>query len=186
VLSVAGQHALLDFVPYGYDERQYCSPGFDLAVGCLTRTPNGRYPEYHTSDDNLDFVTAESLEDSLNKVLAIIEILEHDRTYINLNPKCEPQLGRRGLYRNTGGTSPANFEMSLLWVLNMSDGRHSLLDISERAGIPFATIRRAAEALREVSLLGVVDREPSYRARGETTPPAALSRAAIRTRRRNR
>jgi aminopeptidase-like protein len=154
VLGIAGTHTILDFVPYGYDERQYCSPGFNLPVGCLTRTPNGKFPEYHTSDDNLDFVAPEALEDSLNKVLAIIEILEHDRTYINLKPKCEPQLGRRGLYRNTGGTSPAGFEMGLLWVLNFSDGKNSLLDIAERARIPFATIRRAANALVDASLLG--------------------------------
>lgn len=153
VLKQAGQHALLDFVPYGYDERQYCSPGFNLPVGCLTRTPNGRFPEYHTSADNLDFVTAEALEDSLAKALAIVEILEHDAAYVNLNPKGEPQLGRRGLYRNTGGASPAGFEMALLWVLNFSDGRHSLLDIAERAALPFSTIRGAADVLRDADLL---------------------------------
>ncbi len=153
VLSMSGPHVLMDFVPYGYDERQYCSPGFDLPVGCLTRTPNGRFAEYHTSDDNLDFVTPSALEDSLDKTLAIVEILEHDRTYVNLNPMCEPQLGRRGLYRNTGGTSPREFEMALLWVLSMSDGRNSLLDIAERAAMPFSTIRRAADALQTASLV---------------------------------
>ena len=185
VLALGGGHEIMDFVPYGYDERQYCSPGFDLPVGCLTRTPNGRFPEYHTSDDNLDFVTAESLQDSLEKTLAIIEILEHDRSYINLNPKCEPQLGRRGLYRNTGGTHPANFEMGLLWVLNMSDGRHSLLDISEKAGLPFATIRRAADALLDASLLGAVDRDQSHRVRGGSAGPG-LSVPIHRSRRKNR
>jgi aminopeptidase-like protein len=173
VLKQAGQHALLDFVPYGYDERQYCSPGFDLPVGCLTRTPNGRFPEYHTSADNIDFVTVEALEDSLAKALAIIEIMEHDATYGNLNPKGEPQLGRRGLYRNTGGTSPAVFEMAMLWVLNFSDGRHSLLDIAERAAMPFSTIRGAADVLRDAGLLRhrdecEADRSPSG-ARSSTT-----------------
>jgi aminopeptidase-like protein len=158
VLRSHGAHSLLDFVPYGYDERQYCSPGFDLPVGCLTRTPNGRYPEYHTSADNLKFVTAEALEDSLVKALAIIEVLEHDAAYINLNPKGEPQLGRRGLYKNKGGTSPADFEMALLWVLNFSDTRHSLLDIAERAMLPFATIRRAALALVDAGLLLSADK----------------------------
>ena len=153
VLRTAGPHELLDFVPYGYDERQYCSPGFDLPVGCLTRTPNGRYREYHTSDDNLGFVSAEALEDSLGKALAIIEVLEHDAVYLNLNPKCEPQLGRRGLYGNTGGTAPVDFEMALLWVLNLSDGSHSLLEIAERSAIPFTTVRSAADALLRVSLL---------------------------------
>jgi aminopeptidase-like protein len=187
VLAIAGAHAVLDFVPYGYDERQYCSPGFDLPVGCLTRTPNGRYPEYHTSGDNVDFVTAESLEDSLTKVLAIVEVLEHDRAFINLNPKCEPQLGRRGLYGNTGGMSPKDFEMSLLWVLNMSDGRHSLLDISERAAMPFATVRRAADALHDASLLKVLDRDSSTRARGDASSSlTGLSRTPLPSRRRNR
>jgi aminopeptidase-like protein len=187
VLSVAGEHAIVDFIPYGYDERQYCSPGFDLPVGCLTRTPNGKFPEYHTSDDNLAFVKADSLEDSLGKVLAIIEVLENDRTYINLSPKCEPQLGRRGLYRNTGGTSPAGYEMAMLWVLNMSDGRHSLLDISEKAGLPFPTVRAAADALHNASLLAVVDREPAYRERAKGSAPIRNpASSALRPRRRNR
>jgi aminopeptidase-like protein len=186
VLAHSGAHTILDFVPYGYDERQYCSPGFDLPVGCLMRTPNGRYPEYHTSGDNLDFVTADSLEDSLTKLLAIIEVLEHNRVFINLNPKCEPQLGRRGLYGNTGGTSPKDFEMSLLWVLNMSDGRHSLLDISERAAIPFATVRRAADALQAASLLEALDRDSSARARKDASSAVTLLRTHLRSRRRER
>jgi aminopeptidase-like protein len=153
VLRQGGAHTLLDFVPYGYDERQYCSPGFDLPVGCLTRTPNGRFPEYHTSADNLDFVRPEALEDSLEKCLRIVEILERDGAYLNLSPKCEPQLGRRGLYRATGGRELPGFEMALLWVLNLSDGRHSLLDIAERAGVPFRVVLGAATALEGVGLL---------------------------------
>jgi aminopeptidase-like protein len=174
VLKQAGPHALLDFVPYGYDERQYCSPGFDLPIGCLTRTPNGRFPEYHTSADNLSFVTAEALEDSLAKALAIVEILEHDVAYVNLNPKGEPQLGRRGLYRNTGGTTPAGFEMALLWVLNFSDGRHTLLDIAERAGLPFSTIRGAADVLRDAELLRPRDESETDRSTTETRLSPAL------------
>jgi aminopeptidase-like protein len=153
VLRHAGAHALNDFVPYGYDERQYCSPGFDLAVGCLTRTPNGRFPEYHTSADNLEFVRPEALEDSLDKAFRIVEILERDGTYLNLNPRCEPQLGRRGLYRATGGKDLPGFEMALLWILNLSDGRYSLLDIAERAGMPFRVILGAAKALEGAELL---------------------------------
>lgn len=187
VLAMSGAHAVMDFAPYGYDERQYCSPGFDLPVGCLTRTPNGRYAEYHTSADNLDFVAAESLEDSLTKALAIVEILEHDRTYVNLNPKCEPQLGRRGLYRNTGGTSPKEFEMCLLWVLNMSDRRHSLLDIAERARMPFGIVRRAADALEAAALLKSIQEAPLDRAPADVSPsPPAISRSALRARRHNR
>jgi aminopeptidase-like protein len=143
-----------DFVPYGYDERQYCSPGFDLAVGCLTRTPNGEYPEYHTSADNLDFVTPASLEDSFDSCLRILEVLEHDDAYVNLSPFGEPQLGRRGLYRAGGGhSSLPDYEMALLWVLNMSDGSRTLLDIANRAAMDFTVVRRAAEDLERHQLL---------------------------------
>jgi aminopeptidase-like protein len=143
-----------EFVPFGYDERQYCSPGFNLPVGSLTRTPYGRYPEYHTSADNLDFVKPEALEGSLRTYLAVIDALEGNRRYLNLNPKCEPQLGRRGLYRTIGGDeSGRSRELALLWVLNLSDGENGLLDIAERSGLSFTAVRSAAEALLEVGLL---------------------------------
>jgi aminopeptidase-like protein len=143
-----------EFVPFGYDERQYCSPGFNLPVGSLTRTPYGRYPEYHTSADNLDLVNPEALEGSLRTYLAVMDVLEGNRRYENLNPKCEPQLGRRGLYRNIGGDDAGRArELALLWTLNLSDGEHCLLDIAERSGMSFAAIREAADALLEVGLL---------------------------------
>ncbi|HEX4633127.1 MAG TPA: DUF4910 domain-containing protein [Gemmatimonadales bacterium] len=147
-------HAITDFVPYGYDERQYCSPGFNLAVGCFMRTPNGRYPEYHTSADNLSLVKPEALEGSLAAVRTVLAVLEGDGRFRNLSPKGEPQLGRRGLYGATGGAAHLpGFEFALLWVLNFSDGSHSLLDIAERAGMPFAQIRAAADALLAQGLL---------------------------------
>ena len=142
------------FVPYGYDERQYCSPGFDLPMGLLMRTPFGEYPEYHTSADNLDFVKPSSLAETLELVLAACEVLEGDGKYVNLLPKGEPQLGRRGLYGATGGRNEqAVDQLALLWVLNQSDGTRSLLGIAERAGMPFAEIRRAADLLRQQRLL---------------------------------
>jgi aminopeptidase-like protein len=145
---------LLDFTPYGYDERQYCSPGINLPVGCFMRTPNGRYVQYHTSADDLTFVTASALGESLSQLLGIIEVLEGNGRYLNLSPKCEPQLGRRGLYRQMGGIKDAAVaEMAILWVLNLSDGAHDLLDIAVRSGMPFAQISRAAVALRESGLL---------------------------------
>lgn len=148
------EHGVEDFVPFGYDERQYNSPGFNLPVGSLTRTPYGRYPEYHTSADNLDFVRPESLAGSLKAYLSVVRILEDNRCYVNLNPKGEPQLGRRGLYRSIGGDdSGRQRELALLWVLNLSDGDHSLLDIAERSGMPFEMIRTAAETLVEAELL---------------------------------
>jgi len=143
-----------DFSPYGYDERQYCSPGFNLPVGCLTRTSHGQFPEYHTSADNLDFVSAEALAGTLRQCLEIFDILEHNRKYRNTNPKCEPQLGRRGLYRELGGQADAETrELAMLWVLNLSDGENSLLDIAERSGLRFEAIRQAAASLERHGLL---------------------------------
>ena len=145
---------IVDFYPYGYDERQYCSPGFNLAVGSLTRTPHGRYPEYHTSADNLDLVQPQYLQDSLIKYLGIIEILEADKRYLNTNPKCEPQLGKRGLYSVFGGKKDdSQFELAMLWVLNMSDGVHSLLDIAEISNLAFPAIKEAADVLTDHNLL---------------------------------
>jgi aminopeptidase-like protein len=146
-------HRIADFTPWGYDERQYCSPGFDLPVGCFSRTPHGEYPEYHSSADNLDFVRPERLEESLNAILGILDVVDRDGRLQNLSPKCEPQLGRRGLFRTTGGSTLGAADLARLWVLNLSDGEHSLLDIAERAGIPFTTIANAAHELSQVNLL---------------------------------
>ncbi len=155
VLKHSGQpHEILEFSPYGYDERQYCSPGIDLLVGRLSRTPHGTFPEYHTSADNLKFVHADKLGEALAVSLEILSVLENNGRYVNLNPKCEPQLGKRGLYRMVGGTADAGVsEMAMLWVLNQSDGKNSLLDIAERSGMRFEAIRKAAEALEEHKLL---------------------------------
>lgn len=150
-------YRIIPFVPYGYDERQYCSPGFDLPVGCLMRTPNGEYPEYHSSADNPSLLRPESLAHSLATLQRIVAVIEGDGVYCNRNPKGEPQLGRRGLYATTGGQREASHDqMTVLWVLNLADGHHSLLDIAERAGLPFARIRAAADTLIRAELLGPV------------------------------
>jgi aminopeptidase-like protein len=147
-------HRIVDFVPYGYDERQFCSPGFNLPVGCFMRTPHGEFAEYHTSADNLDFVRPEALADSLATCREIINVLETNRTYRNLQPYGEPQLGRRGLDHAFGDNSNTHqFRMALLWVLNLSDGKHTLLDIATRANMPYRLIRTAAQALRKAALL---------------------------------
>ncbi|MGA8212717.1 MAG: DUF4910 domain-containing protein [Candidatus Sulfotelmatobacter sp.] len=154
VLKHSGQqHEILEFSPYGYDERQYCSPGFNLAVGCLMRTPHGRFPEYHTSADNLSFVDPAALADTFSRCLAIFNILENNRSYLNQNPKCEPQLGKRGLYGAIGGSRPKQLEFAMLWVLNLSDGTSSLLDIAEKSGLEFAVIAEAAQLLLRHHLL---------------------------------
>ena len=155
VLRHSGETStIIDFFPYGYDERQYCSPGFDLPVGCFMRAPHGQYPEYHSSADNLGFVKTESLVQSYGRCLEVLELLEGNRAYMNQNPKCEPQLGRRGLYRAVAGQQEKQWtELALFWVLNASDGHHTLLDIAERADLPFRKIQSAADALLEVGLL---------------------------------
>ena len=146
---------ILDFSPYGYDERQFCSPGFDLPVGCLMRSVWGTFPEYHTSADNLTFIHPEQLADSLVACATIIDVLENNRKYRNLNPHCEPQLGRRDLYRAAGGGAIGEDINTLLWVLNFSDGEHSLLDIAERSGVRFSTIDEAARFLQRAGLLAI-------------------------------
>jgi aminopeptidase-like protein len=154
ILKQSGSpHRIIDFSPYGYDERQYCSPGFNLPVGVMMRSRHGEFPEYHTSADNLDFVTHEALDDSFSKLCDVIEILEGNRTYVNLQPRGEPQLGRRGLYGMVGGENKKDWEMAILWVLNLSDGGSSLLDIAERSDLPFSLIHSAADALAQVDLL---------------------------------
>jgi aminopeptidase-like protein len=155
VLRHSGQEFdVIDFVPYGYDERQYCSPGINAPIGCFMRTPNGRYPEYHTSADDLSLVSPASLGESLLQLLRVIQVIEGNNRYLNLNPKCEPQLGRRGLYRQMGGVKDAAVtEMAILWILNLSDGGHDLLDIAVRSAIPFCQISQAADLLQNAGLL---------------------------------
>lgn len=155
VLKTSGRdYEIQEFIPFGYDERQYCSPGIDLPVGCLMRTPHGCYPEYHTSADNLDLVGPEFLLESLTRYLSVLDVLESNRRYRSNNPKCEPQLGRRGLYKSIGGqTDSRERELAMLWVLNLSDGNNTLLDISDRSGIDFAMLKEVSAILVNHDLL---------------------------------
>lgn len=148
---------ILDFFPYGYAERQYCSPGFNLPVGLFQRSRFGTIPEYHTSADNLAFIQPDHLSESYDLIARMIDIIESDAIYCNTMPKCEPQLGKRGLYDAVGGTDVAAASMAMLWTLNLSDGAHSLLDIAERAQLPFALVRRTAEQLEAHGLLRPCD-----------------------------
>ena len=155
VLKNSGkEHEIMDFFPYGYDERQFCSPGFNLPVGCFMRTPHSRFPEYHTSADNLELVQPQYLADSFSKCFSVVNVLENNKKYLNQNPKCEPQLGKRGIYRAIGGQADGGVnELAMLWVLNLSDGNHTLLDIADRSGFGFDAIKKAAEVLLEHDLL---------------------------------
>jgi aminopeptidase-like protein len=148
-------HRIVGWEPWGGDERQFCSPGFDLPVGCLMRTPHGEFAGYHTSADGLERIRPESLAESVRACLDVVEVLETNRTCVNLSPYGEPQLGRRGLYRSSGGAveSPDE-ERALLWVLNQSDADRTLLDIAWRSRLPYATIARAADQLQRAGLLG--------------------------------
>lgn len=141
------------YSPYGYDERQYNAVGFGLDVGRLSRTPHGEFPEYHTSADDLSFVSPAELEESFTAALEVVDVLERDVRHTNLSPYGEPQLGRRGLYPTTGGRSASDAVMAMLWMLAYSDGEHSTLDIAEISGVAFADLHAAATDLREAGLL---------------------------------
>jgi len=155
VLGCRGEpHKIMPFSPYGYDERQYCSPGYDLPVGCFMRSPNGTFPEYHTSADNLDFVTAEALEQSFEILIDVIGVLERNVVYERVDGRGEPQLGRRGLYQAISGQKDkAETQMALLWLLNQADGRQSLLDIADRSGMPYGQLAIAAELAANADLV---------------------------------
>jgi aminopeptidase-like protein len=147
-----------DYSPYGYDERQFNAVGFDLPVGRLTRTPHGEYPEYHTSADDLGFVTDDELEESFVALTRILDVLEGDATYVNLSPYGEPQLGSRGLYPTMGGKAATDAVMAMLWNLAYADGSTSLVEIADLADLDFAVVRRAADDLVGAGLLGPADR----------------------------
>jgi aminopeptidase-like protein len=173
VLAHCGEPSeVLEFSPYGYDERQYCSPGFNLAVGCLMRSVWGTFPEYHTSADNLEFIRPLQLARSLRVCASILDVLENNYRYRSLSPYCEPQLGRRGLYSSTGGEMIPAEVNARLWVMNLADGDHSLLDMAERSGIPFSEIHKAAEALSRAGLLSSICSE-NFDKEGRGFNPAA-------------
>lgn len=162
VLRTAGPPArVVDFEPYGYDERQFCSPGFDLPVGRLTRSANGQYPQYHTSADDLSLVSAAQLAEALQVLAQAISVLDANRRMLNLSPKGEPRLGKRGLYGSVGGNAPSGFEHALLWVLSLADGRHDLVAMAERSGVSFDRIHAAAVALAGAGLLRDCEDLPS-------------------------
>jgi aminopeptidase-like protein len=160
-------HRVLPWEPWGGDERQFCAPGFDLPVGTLMRTPHGEFSGYHTSADGMEQIRPAALAGAVEACLKLFDVLETNRRYVNLSPFGEPQLGRRGLYRSAGGAveTPED-ERALLWVLNQSDGRSSLIDIARRSGLTYEAVARAAERLERAELLG----ESSSEAGGWPSP----------------
>lgn len=125
----------VDFFAGGSDERQYCSPGFNLPVGSLMRSMYGTYKEYHTSLDNKDFVSFEAMEKTIAVYFSIIRLLELNRFYINNLPYCEPQLGKRGLYTSVGGSKEhALNQNKRMHLLSFADGSLDLVSIAEKRG----------------------------------------------------
>jgi len=164
---------VIQFSPYGYDERQLCSPGFNLPIGRLTRSVNDGYPQYHTSADDLALIQPDCLEQSLAACKLFVTVLEEDARYVNLSPKGEPRLGKRGLYGSVGGRSPAAREQAMLWLLNQSDGSKSLLDVARRSGVPFGVLREAATALQQSGLLRELGGSSRARRRRSTAEPGS-------------
>ena len=155
VLTESGvNHEFIEFYPFGYDERQYNSPGFGLAVGSFMRAIHGQTPEYHTSGDNLDLVDDDQLSDAITVVTDVVMAMDATRSYMNRAPFGEPQLGKRGIYDAVGGNSIPDFQLAVLWVLNQSDGAHDLVSIADRSRLPMETISAAADLLLEHDLLG--------------------------------
>ena len=152
-------YGIIDFYPYGYDERQFCSPGFNLPIGRLSRSLHGQFDEYHTSADNLEFVHQDKLQGSLEFLNEVVETIESNHYFLNLSPYGEPQLGKRGLFKKIGGHSKAkDYQMALLWMLNQSDGKNSVLDISTKSGLPFMLLKKAADDLEIAGLLKKVNK----------------------------
>jgi aminopeptidase-like protein len=146
-----------EFSPYGYDERQFCSPGINLPVGRLTRSSNGEYDCYHSSADDLSFISARALGEAFLACVKILSVAEGCCRYVNQAPKCEPRLGKYGLYGAVGGAGPSEFEHALLWVLNQSDGSNDLIDIARRSSTRYALVAAAADALVRAGLLAPLD-----------------------------
>jgi aminopeptidase-like protein len=170
IAGMDARAAIVPFSPYGYDERQLCSPGFNLPAGRLTRSVNGGFPEYHTSADDLSLIRPACLQQSFEACQQMVRVIEGDASYVNQSPYGEPMLGKRGLYGSTGGKSPAERENALLWVLNQSDGGHSLLDIARRSGVAFDRIHEAAVELEGAGLLRPVATKNKVAAKKRSRP----------------
>jgi aminopeptidase-like protein len=146
-------YQVVEFSPLGSDERQYGSPGFNLPVGSLMRSMYGTYPEYHTSLDNKAFISFEAMAESTEMYLGIMKTLESNRTYKNLFPYGEPQLGKRGLYQTLGKNTIPELSSAVFWLLNYADGNHDLLWIAEKSGYSIELLAKAAQACLQAGLI---------------------------------
>ncbi len=123
------------FLERGSDERQYCSPGLDLPFCSVMRSKYGEFKEYHTSFDNLDYVSKEGFEGSYRVHLKIIDILENNSRY-KVNVLCEPQLGKRNLYPPISTHDSFALVKDIKNVIAYSDGKLDLIDLSEKINLP--------------------------------------------------
>lgn len=149
---IAPGHVAYTYRDRGSDERQYCAPGVDLPVCSMLRSKFGRYPEYHTSLDDLTVVTPGGLAGSLRAHQLAVECLERNETLEN-TVLCEPQLGRRGLYPTVSKHGSAASARDMMDLLAYSDGAHDLLAIADLIGKPLWEIGEAAGKLKQAGLL---------------------------------
>ena len=137
---------IYDFLSRGSDERQYNAPGIDLPIGSLMRTKHGEYPEYHTSGDNLDIITPQSLKDSLEMYEMVIDVFENNHKY-KTTVLCEPQLGKRGLYPTISTKKTDEHILDMMNIIAYCDGDHDLLWIAEKMGKPISDIFPVVDSL---------------------------------------
>jgi aminopeptidase-like protein len=144
----------LSYFPTGSDERQYCSPYFNLPVASLMRSMYAQYPEYHTSLDNKSIIDFIAMEELIWLYIEIINVIEKNKTYISINPKCEPFLQNKGLYDSTGGPKavPINTN-ALLWILNQADGENNLISISNKSEVPVLVLNEVSTRLLNAGLI---------------------------------
>lgn len=148
------EHSVIPFAIGGSDERQYCSPGFDLPVGSFIRTPYHTFKEYHTSLDNKAFISFNCIEETAETLFDCVKEIESSRYYINMQPDCEPQLGKRGLYPTTGGTwGDISLVHKMLHMLAFADGRTDLTEIAAKKGLKSEDLTEAIQKLSEAGLL---------------------------------
>jgi aminopeptidase-like protein len=142
------------YLERGSDERQFCAPGVDLPICSIMRSKYGEYPEYHTSLDDMSFISPKGLEGGYNIIKKCIDILESDVLYKN-TVLCEPQMGKRGLYPSISTKDSGMSVRNMMNVLAYADGTNYAQDISEIIGIPKEEVNEILEKLEEA---GVVER----------------------------
>lgn len=150
--NVDGEVIKYTYLDRGSDERQWCAPGVDLPVASLMRSKYGEFPEYHTSLDDLEFVTPSGLQGGLDMMVSAINILEMNATW-KVTTLGEPQLGKRGLYPNISDKTSGEKVRDMMNVIAYSDGEHDALSIAELTGVPASVVCEISRQLEAVSLM---------------------------------